>query len=93
MRSKILGGIVVLILAVVVAFNVSLKSKTDGLSDVALANIEALAIWEFDPNLGWLCFWEVKDDTNSEAFFVCQRCGDCYTVSATFTASASRCWH
>ena len=43
MKKKFLYGIAVLIIAVVVAINVNLNSKGDGLSDVSLANVEALA--------------------------------------------------
>jgi hypothetical protein len=44
MKKNILGGIVVLAIAAVAAWNVSMNSqKNVGLSDVMLANVEALA--------------------------------------------------
>ena len=43
MKKKIFGGIAVLAVAVVVAWNVNVKSRTDVISDVKLANVEALA--------------------------------------------------
>jgi hypothetical protein len=43
MKKKILGGIAILAIAAVAAFNVGFNSQSDGLSDVYLANVEALA--------------------------------------------------
>jgi hypothetical protein len=46
MKKKILGGIAVLAIAAVAVMNVNLSSKSNDLSDVSLANIEALASGE-----------------------------------------------
>jgi hypothetical protein len=43
MNKKFLYGIAVLAIAAVAAFNVNLGSKSDNLSGVSLANVEALA--------------------------------------------------
>jgi hypothetical protein len=44
MRKVILGGIAAIVIAVVAAVNVNLNSQNDNLlSDLALANVEALA--------------------------------------------------
>jgi len=43
MKKKIFGGIAVLAIAAVAAWNVNLDSKTNGMSDVKLVNVEALA--------------------------------------------------
>jgi hypothetical protein len=43
MKNKILIGIVVLAIAALAAFNVNMNSKSNNLSDMALANVEALA--------------------------------------------------
>ena len=43
MKKKILGGFAVLAVAVAVAFNVNMNSEKNELSDLALANVEALA--------------------------------------------------
>ena len=43
MKKKIFGGIAVLAIAVVAAWNVNVNSRTNGMSDVQLANVEALA--------------------------------------------------
>jgi hypothetical protein len=43
MKKKFLGGIAVLAIAAVAAINVSLGTKSDNLSEVSLANVEALA--------------------------------------------------
>jgi hypothetical protein len=46
MKKKILGGIVVVAIAAVAAWNVSLNSQSNDLSDISLANVEALADYE-----------------------------------------------
>jgi len=44
MKKKILGGLAVLAIAAIAAWNVNFSSKTEGMmSDVMLANIQALA--------------------------------------------------
>jgi hypothetical protein len=43
MKNRIFGGIALLVIAVVAAWNVNLSSKNDNLSTISLANIEALA--------------------------------------------------
>ena len=43
MNKKIFYGIAVCIVAAIAAWNVNLSSKTKGMSDVSLANVEALA--------------------------------------------------
>jgi hypothetical protein len=44
MKKYILGGIAAVAIAAVAVINVNLGSKSNDLSDVSLANIEALAI-------------------------------------------------
>jgi len=43
MKKKIFGGIAVLAIVAAAAWNVNLGSKTNGMSNVMLANVEALA--------------------------------------------------
>ena len=43
MKRKILSGIVILAIAIVAALNVSLSTKSNDLSNISLANVEALA--------------------------------------------------
>lgn len=43
MKRKLLCGLAVLAIAVAAAWNVNLNSQTKGMSDVMLANVEALA--------------------------------------------------
>ena len=43
MSYKFFGGIAVAIVAVAMALNVNFNAKNDSLSDVSLANVEALA--------------------------------------------------
>ena len=67
MKKKILSGFAILAIAVGAAFNMNIDSN-EGLSDVSLANVEALAITETGcPNGctngggGCYCFAEYKD--------------------------------
>ena len=42
-KKKLFGSIAILSIAAMTAFNVNVNSKEKGLSDVSLANVEALA--------------------------------------------------
>ena len=46
MKNKIFGGIIVVVIAGAMALNVNFKAKNSDLSDILLANVEALAISE-----------------------------------------------
>jgi len=65
-KNKIFGSIAVLAIAAMIAFNVSIYSQEKGLSDITLANVEALAQNEDDADCsdGWprpLCkIWDVS---------------------------------
>ena len=48
MKKKLIGGIVVAAIALTMALNVSFSAKNISLSDISLANIEALAKKEDD---------------------------------------------
>jgi len=61
MKKKLLSSLAVLAVAAVATFNVSLDSKKNGLTDVMLANVEALAQ---EPGSFGACFIE-KDTYNS----------------------------
>lgn len=43
MKKKVLGSIAVLAIAALTAFNVNINSQDNGLSDISLDNVEALA--------------------------------------------------
>jgi hypothetical protein len=53
MRKYILGGIALLAIAAVAAWNVNLNSQSNDLSDISLANVEALADDENGSESGW----------------------------------------
>jgi hypothetical protein len=69
--KKILGGIAILAIAAVAAFNVGFNSQSDGLSDVSLANVEALAdgeVWIGIPCMivpGHYCHYFWPDGSDS----------------------------
>ena len=50
MKKKIFGGIAVLAIAAVAAWNVSVNKQTEGFSTIMLANVQALA-QESNPNV------------------------------------------
>jgi hypothetical protein len=66
MKRKLFGGIAVLAIAAVAAWNVSFGSKTDMLSDVALANVEALASSETLVSCNDYCTYNVWYDCEIE---------------------------
>jgi hypothetical protein len=43
MKKSVLGGIAAVVIAAVIAFNVNLNANSNNLSDISLANVEALA--------------------------------------------------
>lgn len=93
-RKMIKKMMIVLVTALVLAvFCVNnLQTPAKRMSDLALENIEALAIGEWTPS-GWTCFKEYIDDTSSDLFVVIIRCSDCYTTTATAAYSSGHCRH
>jgi len=66
MKKKIFGGIVILAIAAMAAFNVNMNTQNENLSDLSLANVEALAQSEDltqrpCPTKGGTCFVSVGD--------------------------------
>ena len=90
---KVLKMTVLAMVVAVSCMNIYNSQKESEMSDVLLANVEALADHEWDPVNGWVCYSTVYDNTSSEIFFITTRCSDCYTVSATFVSDAGHCWH
>ena len=90
---KVLKMAVLAMVVAVSCMNIYNSQKESEMSDVLLANVEALADHEWDPVNGWVCYSTVYDNTSSEIFFITTRCSDCYTVSATFVSDAGHCWH
>ena len=83
MRKKVLGSLAVLSIAAMTAFNVNMNSQENGLSDVSLANVEALA-FESSNNSGSA---EVYDCagwfTGSKKIYMCRN-GDSCTETECF---------
>ena len=69
MKRKILGGIAILAIAAVAALNVNLGNQGNWLSDISLANVEALAGNEpGEGSGGQACYWKnlkCKDGVNT----------------------------
>ena len=59
MKKKILYGFAGLAIAVVAAFNLNLNFKRNGLSDMALTNVEALANKKLNPSCISYCNFDV----------------------------------
>jgi hypothetical protein len=53
MKKKIFGFIAVLAIAALAAFNVNVNSQENGLSDISMENIEALASEDTNSNCKW----------------------------------------
>lgn len=83
MKNRMMKYVLVIAITMMAGINVFNAQKTDGLSDLALANVEALAINEWIPEKGWECFQNLYDDTSQDFFFVVIYCGDCGSHSAT----------
>lgn len=94
MKRK-LKMILCVLMVLTIGYNVYSRFKINiiGLSDLALANVEALALSELDMEKGWSCYDWVFDNVMSETFFIINRCSDCYTVSATNFSGQDYCWH
>ena len=73
--------------------NVFNAQKSETLSDIALANVDALADSEYDPVKGWACKHFIWDNVMDENFFITIRCSDCFTVSATSVSGDGYCLH
>ena len=50
MKKKILGGLAVLAIATVTAFNTNIDMQNKGVSAISLNNVEALGSGEINPN-------------------------------------------
>ena len=72
MKKKILGGIAILAIAAVAAFNVNFNTQSNDLSAVSLANVEALA-GELSGGNTVDCYSE-SDYKSGSTYY---DCGDC----------------
>ena len=100
MKKKIFGGIAVLAVAVVVAWNVNVKSRTDVISDVKLANVEALADELQEVVISCSasapdCPFSPFADSNRGQCWRAESCGGPICIFCTFSGkmSDSCCWN
>lgn len=84
MKKYIFGGIVILAIAATTTFNVNLTSKTNGISNVMLANVEALA--DESSGEGKDCWDTITTATAQSTLY----CGTCSSVSGKPSAFASQ---
>ncbi len=66
-------------------------NSNDGLSDMQLANIEALAHGEFIVGKGWECFDVVYDDVTNPVFITVINCNGCHVTSAVYVNTPKYC--
>jgi len=78
MKKKILGGIAVLVIVAVAVWNVNLSSQTKGMSNIMLANVEALAGESSDGSCKWK---QVSCGIFSGSYEACLTNGDGNTCS------------
>lgn len=83
MKSKKVFGLLAVLAIVAVAYNVSINSNGNDLSDVSLANIEALA--QESGGSGNSCGYAAYEYDNDwyEDTKNFRRCGDCQWVTGT----------
>ena len=80
-KKKILGSFAVLVIAAIAAFNLNLNPQEEGLSDILLSNVEALANENDDSDSS--CKWKTTIECGG-GFALCScdgygfncRCGD-----------------
>lgn len=92
MKKKLFFALTAILVTLAGSYLYQRQNSNPQLSDIALANIEALAIGEFTPN-GWTCFWRYSDDLSNDNFLPIIRCDDCHTVTATIAYASGYCWH
>lgn len=63
----------------------------DELSDMQLANIEALTYGEFIAGNGWECFEVVYDDVTNPQFMTVINCNGCHVTSAVYVNTPGFC--
>lgn len=90
MKRNFIRGAFVAAIALMATVYASQQEKT--MSDLALANVEALANFEWDQN-GWYCWRFSKDDYDSDLFFTYIRCFDCYVSTAISVWQQEQCWY
>jgi hypothetical protein len=93
MKKKILGGIALLGIAAVAAWNVNLNSQSSDLSDVSLANVEALANGE-SSSKSIDCWQEISSShSNAMSAELTHKtyCGECSAKLDRSWSSSSSC--
>jgi hypothetical protein len=87
MKKKIIGGIAVLAIAAAAAWNVNLSSNGNDLSDVSLANVEALAECEntVDTSGGLIVVTVCDRKTSVMDLFLGIKCNTPDNTSCQFT--------
>ena len=88
MKKKILYGFAVLTIAVVVAINMNVNSNRYSLSDLSLANAEALASNEGDINRAD-CYPEISQGGTGKVKWCSYSCGTYINGSATSSSTCN----
>ena len=87
-RFKIL---VIIVVALFACCNVYKIGNSIALSDIAKANVEALADPEWINGKGWVCYQYVEDDLSQNHYTVVVFCGDCSSYAATYYKNSHYC--
>ena len=88
MQKKLFYGIAVIAIAVIAAWNVNVSSIEDGLSDVLLANVEALANGEGDEGGEKICHFRGTSEFTD--WYTCE--GDYPNVNACGNTDREHKW-
>ncbi|MDE6349092.1 MAG: NVEALA domain-containing protein [Bacteroides sp.] len=90
--KKVIKAVFIAAIAAVAGYGVYTNQKAEPMSDLMLANVEALADFEWNEN-GWYCWQRSVDDYSSDVFFTYIRCFDCNVSTAITVYDESQCWH
>jgi len=66
MKKKFFGGIAILAIATMAAFNVNMNTQNENLSDLNLANVEALAQGEYNQKI-----WRIEPSKDQANVYFC----------------------
>ena len=95
MKKKILGGIAVIAIATVVALNMQITvGENDQITDLSMANVEALAQYEndeLDGNIYLSCFSVVSYANLWELGVSVFYCGSCKMAWVQYASSSYQC--
>lgn len=90
MYLKGIGAVLTVVVAAVVTFSLNFNKNADGLSELALKNVEALAYGELTPS-GSICVAGYEDGYGHDLSVAVRECAHCSMVLVSSAWNASYC--